>query len=75
LRNKFNLPFNHTERVDFTPQGSDYPSGFRVEKYQFSRISDSGRNKGQADIVILRLAVVYFMSADAILRKSNDNNS
>ena len=71
-RNKFNLPVNHTERVDFTPQGSDYPSGYRVEKYQFSRISDSGRNKGQADIVILRLADIYLMRAEAKLRKSND---
>jgi hypothetical protein len=32
----------------------------------------SGRNFGDADIVILRLADVYLMRAEAKLRKSND---
>jgi hypothetical protein len=57
----------------FTNFQTDHFFGIgRVEKYQFSRISDSGRNKGQADIVILRLADIYLMRAEAKLRKSND---
>jgi hypothetical protein len=43
-----------------------------VLKYEFSKKSSSGRNLGDADIVILRLADVYLMRAEAKLRKSND---
>lgn len=71
-RNKPNHPVIFTENVDFTTAGSDYPSGYRVSKYMFSRKSVSGRNFGEADIVILRLADVYLMRAEAKLRKSND---
>ncbi len=71
-RNKFTLPVIFTEQVDFTVAGSDYPTGYRVEKYEFSKKSDSGRNKGDADIIIIRLADVYLMRAEAKLRKSND---
>lgn len=60
---------NHTELIDFTAAGSGYSSGYRVEKYEFSKKSDTGRNKGEADIIILRLADVYFMRAEALLRK------
>lgn len=57
-----------TEEIDF--DGYDgYNSGYRVEKYEFSRVSDTGRNNGEADIVILRLADIYMMRAEAILRK------
>ncbi|MEY3855029.1 MAG: hypothetical protein RIS68_1043, partial [Bacteroidota bacterium] len=58
--------------VDFTTAGSDYSTGFRVEKYEFSKKSQSGRNYGEADISIVRLADVYLMRAEAKLRKSND---
>jgi hypothetical protein len=61
----------HTELIDFTPEGSDYSTGFRVEKYEFSKLSDSGRNKGQADLIIVRLADVYLMRAEAMLRKGD----
>lgn len=71
-RNKPTLPVFFTEQVDFTTAGSDYPSGYRVEKYEFSRKSQSGRNFGEANIVILRLADVYLMRAEAKLRKNND---
>jgi hypothetical protein len=71
-RNKPTQPVIFTEKVDFTTAGSDYPSGYRVSKYMFSRKSVSGRNFGEADIVILRLADVYLMRAEAKLRKSND---
>lgn len=65
-------PVVHTEQIDFTTAGSDYSTGFRVEKYEFSQKSSSGRNFGEADIMILRLADVYLMRAEAKLRKSND---
>jgi starch-binding outer membrane protein, SusD/RagB family len=71
-RNKPTLPVNFTEKVDYTVEGSNYSNGYRVEKYEFGRNSDSGRNKGDADIVLVRLADIYLMKAEALLRKSND---
>lgn len=71
-RNRGTLPVNFTEKVDYTTDGSNYPSGYRVSKYEFSRKSVSGRNFGEANIVILRLADVYHMRAEARLRKNND---
>ncbi len=71
-RGKGNPLVIHTEKVDFTTEGSDYSSGFRVLKYEFSNKSASGRNFGEADIMIVRLADVYLMRAEAKLRKSND---
>ena len=71
-RSKPDLPVNFTEQVDFTVAGSNYSTGYRVEKYQFSKKSASGRNFGDADIIIVRLADVYLMRAEAKLRKSND---
>lgn len=70
-RNKPNLPVNFTEQVDFTIAGSDYSTGYRVEKYEFSKTSVSGRNFGEHDIVILRLADIYLMRAEAKLRKND----
>jgi hypothetical protein len=69
-RNRADLPVIFTEKIDFTTVGSGYSSGYRVEKYEFSSASDNGRNKGEADISILRLADVYLMRAEAKLRKS-----
>src|SRR5829696_7934605 len=66
------IPVNFTEQVDFSVAGSGYSTGYRVEKYEFSKTSETGRNKGEHDIVILRLADVYLMRAEAKLRKSND---
>ena len=71
-RNKPTLAVDFTEQVDFTVAGSNYNTGYRVEKYEFSKKSASGRNFGEADIVIIRLADVYLMRAEAKLRKSND---
>lgn len=71
-RNRPTLPVDFTEQVDFTTAGSNYSTGYRVEKYEFSKKSASGRNLGEADIVILRLADIYLMRAEAKLRKSND---
>lgn len=71
-RNKPTLAVDFTEQIDFTVAGSNYNTGYRVEKYEFSKKSVSGRNFGEADIVILRLADVYLMRAEAKLRRSND---
>lgn len=71
-RNRPTLAVNFTEQVDYTTAGSNYPSGYRVSKYEFSRKSVSGRNFGEANIVILRLADIYLMRAEAKLRRNND---
>jgi len=71
-RNKPTLAVDFTEQVDYTVAGSNYSTGYRVEKYEFSPKSASGRNLGDADIVIFRLADAYLMRAEAKLRKSND---
>ena len=71
-RNRPTLPVDFTEQVDFTTAGSNYSTGYRVGKYEFSKKSASGRNLGEADIVILRLTDIYLMRAEAKLRKSND---
>ncbi len=71
-RNKPTLAVNFTERIDFTVEGSNYNTGYRVEKYEFSKKSASGRNFGEADIVIVRLADIYHMRAEAKLRKGGD---
>ena len=65
------LPVNFTEAIDYTTAGSNYSTGYRVEKYEYSRKSTSGRNFGEADISIIRLADVYFMRAEAKLRKND----
>jgi starch-binding outer membrane protein, SusD/RagB family len=68
-RGRPTVPVNFTETINFSPSGSDYSTGYRVEKYEFSRGSVSGRNFGEHDIIILRLADVYLMRAEAKLRK------
>jgi hypothetical protein len=60
-----------TKEINFTAEGSDYNTGYRVEKYQWSKSSDDGRNKGEADLVIVRLADLYMMRAEAMLRKGD----
>ena len=62
---------DYKELVNFTAFGSDYDKGYRVEKYQWSKASDSGRNKGEADLIIVRLADMYMMRAEAKLRKGD----
>jgi starch-binding outer membrane protein, SusD/RagB family len=68
-RSRPTLPVEFTEFIDYSVAGSNYNTGYRVEKYEFSRGSVSGRNFGEHDIVILRLADVYLMRAEARLRK------
>jgi hypothetical protein len=70
-RSNPNLPVDYTEQIDFTTAGSNYSTGYRVEKYEFSKKSSSGRNFGEADISIVRLADVYLMRAEAKMRKGD----
>ena len=70
-RSNPNLPVEFTEFIDYTTAGSNYSTGYRVEKYEFSKKSASGRNFGEADISIIRLADVYLMRAEAKLRKAD----
>ena len=58
-------------QVDFTAEGSDYDKGYRVEKYQWSSQSTNGTNKGEHDLVIIRLADMYLMRAEAKLHKGD----
>ncbi len=71
-RSRPDLPVDFTEFIDFTVAGSNYNTGYRVEKYEFSKATTDGRNFGEHDIIILRLADIYLMRAEAKLRKSND---
>lgn len=73
-RSRPDLPVYFTEQIDFS-DFSNYNNGYRVEKYEFSRGSVSGRNFGENDIVILRLADIYLMRAEAKLRKSAGNEA
>ena len=70
-RSKPTLPVDFTEQIDFTTAGSNYSTGFRALKYEFSKGSVSGRNFGEVDIPIVRLADVYLMRAEAKLRKND----
>ena len=71
-RGRPTTPVIFTEFIDYTVPGSDYSTGYRVEKYEFSSVTTDGRNRGEHDIMILRLADVYLMRAEAKLRKNND---
>ncbi|MGQ8336992.1 RagB/SusD family nutrient uptake outer membrane protein [Sunxiuqinia sp. A32] len=57
--------------VDFTAEGSDYNRGYRVEKYEWSSVSTNGTNKGEHDLVIVRLADMYMLRAEAKLHKGD----
>jgi hypothetical protein len=70
-RAETNAFVDFTKAINFTAAGSNYNTGYRVEKYQWSKSSDDGRNKGEADFVIIRLADLYMMRAEAQLRKGN----
>ena len=58
----------HTEEVDFTNEGRLHNKGYRCSKYQFSRTSPNGNNFSSVDLVIMRLAEIYLMRAEAKLR-------
>lgn len=57
--------------IDYTAEGSDYNRGYRVQKYDWSRVSTNGTNNGEHDLIIFRLADMYLMRAEAKLRKGD----
>lgn len=74
-RSRPTSPVDFTETINFSTSGSDYSTGFRVLKYEFSARSASGRNFGEADISIVRMADVYLMRAEAKLRKGDQSGA
>ena len=57
--------------VDYTAKGADYNAGYRVQKYDWSRVSTNGTSNGEHDLVIVRLADMYMLRAEAKLRKGD----
>ncbi|MCK5368216.1 MAG: RagB/SusD family nutrient uptake outer membrane protein, partial [Cyclobacteriaceae bacterium] len=47
--------------VDYTAKGADYNAGYRVQKYDWSRVSTNGTSNGEHDLVIVRLADMYML--------------
>lgn len=64
---------SHTMQVDFTNEGRLHNKGYRCSKYQFSRTSPNGNNFSSVDLVIIRLAEIYLMRAEAQLRLGNES--
>ncbi|MFV1447896.1 RagB/SusD family nutrient uptake outer membrane protein [Maribacter sp. HS] len=62
---------DHTLEIDFTNEGSLHNTGYRASKYQFSRTSPNGNGNSSVDLVLMRLAEIYLMRAEAKLRNGD----
>ena len=62
---------DHVLQVDYTNEGSYHNTGYRVSKYQFSRTSPNGNGFSSVDLVLMRLAEIYLMRAEAKLRNGD----
>ncbi|MDT7828999.1 RagB/SusD family nutrient uptake outer membrane protein [Pricia sp. S334] len=62
---------DHTLEVNFSNEGSLHNTGYRCSKYQFSRTSDDGNNFSSVDLVLMRLAEIYLMRAEAQMRNGD----
>ena len=58
----------HTEDVALEGESARHNKGYRCSKYQFSRTSPNGNNFSSVDLVLMRLAEIYLMRAEAKLR-------
>ncbi len=63
---------NHNLDVNFTLEGSLHNTGYRTSKYQFSRTSPNGNGFSSVDLVLMRLAEIYLIRAEAKLRKGDN---
>lgn len=62
---------NHT--LDISIQNTNsYAGGYRFSKWQFSKTSNDGNNLSSVDLILLRLADVYLMRAEAKLRMGDN---
>ena len=62
---------DHVPDVNFTNEGSLHNTGHRNAKYQFSRTSDDGNDFSSVDLVLMRLAEIYLLRAEAKLRNGD----